>query len=180
MKKVIFTAGALLVFAFSQAQDSGMRFGAILGSNLSKLTKVEDTKNLFGFHIGGLMEKKFNDKWAVQPELMYSTQGFDSDSGKFELGYINVPIMAKYYVAEQFNIMAGPQVGFMTSAKADGTDVKSLMNTTDFGLNFGAGYDIDENFMVQLRYNMGLTDVAKDDSDHAKNSVFQLSLGYKF
>jgi hypothetical protein len=142
----------------------------------------------------------------VQPEVSYSTQGtkidnFSANVGgtdytgdiNFNLSYINIPVMFKYYVAENFNLGAGPQVGFLTSAESvtklngysqtDTQDVKESFETVDFGLNVGAGYDFDAHFSADVRYNAGLSNIAKtEQGDDTKmhNSVLSLSLGYKF
>lgn len=106
-------------------------------------------------HIGGFVEIKISDKFVIQPEVLYSGQGSDSDEGSFNLTYINVPLMAKYYVADKFNLEAGPQIGFLTSAKIkmDGNsiDSKRLFNSTDFGINFGAGYDFTQKLSAGIR-----------------------------
>ena len=91
--------------------------------------------------------------------------------------------MAKYKVADSFSIEAGPQIGFLMSAEIMSIDVKSLCNSTDFGFNLGAGYDLNETMSLGLRYTMGLTNVEKDVAGIAsdsKNSNIQLSFGYKF
>jgi len=57
------------------------------------------------------------------------------------------------------------------------------LNFIYFGLNFGVGYNITENFNMGLRYNLGLTQIQKDlvaGESASKNSVFQIALGYKF
>ncbi len=62
-----------------------------------------------------------SEKFAFQPELLYSAQGSDYDdedfSGSVKADYLNVPLMAKYYVGEGFSLEAGPQVGLLLSAK---------------------------------------------------------------
>ena len=90
--------------------------------------------------------------------------------------------MAKYYVAKSFSLEAGPQIGFLTSAKIEDEDVKDFVSSTDFSFNFGAGYDFTENLSAGLRYNLGLTNVWDFDGseDSIKNGVFSVSLGYKF
>jgi opacity protein-like surface antigen len=131
------------------------------------------------------------DNFAIQPELLYSTQGvkleFDGDKGDLKMDYFTIPLMAKYYVVESFSVELGPQIGFLTSSKAtsggESVDVKDSMKTTDFGLNFGVGYNITQNFNMGLRYNLGLTQVQKDlvaGESASKNSVFQIALGYRF
>ncbi|CAM2906394.1 porin family protein [Flavobacterium frigoris] len=203
MKKITLTVAAVLAFAFSNAQTT--KFGIKGGLNVSNFSgDVEDNSALVGFNVGGFVEIKVSDKFAVQPELLFSTQGAKNEftepggykvDSKLTLGYINVPVMLKYYAAEKFSLEAGPQIGFLVSAKSkaditDGgttvtvkEDSKDQFKSIDFGMNFGAGYDFTENLSAGLRYNLGLSniaDVEAGDDFKLKNSVFSVSLGYKF
>jgi hypothetical protein len=65
--------------------------------------------------------------------------------------------------------------------------VKSDAKKIDFSLNIGASYDFSEKLFIQGRYNLGLTSVDENSinsidfqSWDVKNSVFQISLGYRF
>jgi opacity protein-like surface antigen len=181
MKKIIFAAVAVFAFGFTNAQ--GVKFGAKAALNVATLTgDVEDASSLVGFQIGAFAEFKVSEKFAVQPELMYSAQGASGDNGDLKLNYLNIPVMAKYYVAPAFSLEAGPQIGFLLSAKSEGEDAKDFVSSTDFGFNLGAGYDFTENLSAGLRYNLGLTNVFDFEGDDfsAKNGVFSVSLGYKF
>jgi opacity protein-like surface antigen len=181
MKKIILSVVAVLAFGFTNAQ--GVKFGVKAALNVSTLTgDVDDASSLVGFQVGGFAEIKVSEKFAVQPELMFSTQGSESEGENFNLDYINIPVMAKYYVAKSFSVEAGPQIGFLVSAEIDGEDVKDFVSSTDFSFNFGAGYDFTENLSAGLRYNLGLTNVYDVDisDDSVKNGVFSVSLGYKF
>ena len=198
MKKNIFAAVAVLAFGFANAQE--VKFGAKVALNVASVTgDVEDPSSYIGFQIGGFAEFKLSEKFAIQPELMYSAQG-GKESGEIEdgfdadfthkLGYINIPIMAKYYVAKSFSLEVGPQIGFLTSAKgkieAEGesveVDMKDFYNSVDFGVNFGAGYDFTEKLSAGLRYNLGLSNIADFEGEDftVKNGVFSVSVGYKF
>ncbi|MBN9283154.1 MULTISPECIES: porin family protein [Flavobacterium] len=181
MKKVLLSAVALMAFGFaSNAQE--VKFGAKAGLNLSSITNLDGGKTRTSFHVGALAEIKVADKFAVQPEVLYSSQGAKGEGDvSLKMDYINVPIMAKYYVADGFSIEAGPQVGFLMSAKLESVDVKDTFNTVDFGFNAGIGYELKEGIFFQGRYNLGLTNLAKESGDQSrKNSVFQVSVGYKF
>lgn len=206
MKKIILSAIAVMAFGFANAQD--VKFGLKGGLNVSNFsgdTDGLDLKSRFGFNVGGFVEIKFSEKFALQPEVLYSTQGskvdnfgLDTEVGyvtsdvTFKLAYINVPVMFKYYAAENFSIEAGPQIGFLTSAKTetkvDGygsseVDAKDVFESIDFGLNLGAGYDFTENFSIGARYNLGLSNIAKtEEGDDSKlhNGVFSFSAAYKF
>lgn len=212
MKKLLFAAIAVFTFG-ANAQD--MNFGAKAGLNVTTLTgDVQDTNSLIGAHAGVFAEFKISDKFSFQPELLFSMQGAKeeysetetfggttytyNEESKLKLSYINIPLMAKYYVAEKFSLEAGPQIGFLISAKADyetsetagGTttsesasvDVKDNFKGIDFGLNFGFGYDFTEKLSAGARYNLGLSNINDVDGSSAevKNAGFQISLGYKF
>lgn len=193
MKKIILSAIAIMAFAFTNAQST--RFGVKGGLNISSIVggDIDNTKSLVGFHVGGLAEIHVVEKFFIQPELLFSAQGakfdgpFGSD-GDLKLNYLNIPVLAKYYIVDKkFSVEAGPQLGILLSAKADGEDFKDYTRSTDLGFNLGAGYDFTENFFVGLRYTIGLSPISDKDVDNsddyydsAKNGNFQISLGYKF
>jgi len=186
------------------SKDMNIKFGAKVGLNLATITgDLENIKSRTSFHLGGVAEIEINEDFAVQPELLYSAQGATYDNFTLAIDYINLPIMAKYFVTEEFSLEAGPQFGFLLSAKlkedssnngngggtvdtlgrrAESVDVKDSVKSFDYGLNFGASYLVDPNIFVSLRYNLGLANGNDfDDSEgDFKNSVFQLSVGYFF
>lgn len=207
MKKLLLSAIALMAFGLSNAQET--KFGLKGGLNISNFTgdtEGLDFKSRVGFNVGGFVAIKFSEKFTLQPEVLYSAQGANIDNFgaeiegnfytadvKFKLAYINIPVMFKYYAAEKFNIEAGPQIGFLTSAKTSTKvngfnqtveqDVKDNFESIDFGVNFGVGYDFTEHFSAGARYNIGLSNIAKTEAgDDTKlhNSVFSLGIGYKF
>ena len=111
--------------------------------------------------------------------IVYSTDNID-------LSYLNIPVLTKFNINSNVNFVVGPQIGFLVMAKSDNLgDVKQLYNTVDFGFDFGGGVSFDD-LIIDLRYNMGLSDVPLNkilvygSGTSSKNSVFQLSLGYKF
>ncbi len=196
MKKVTLLLVAVFTFGYANAQEKAdMAFGVKGGLNISTITNADvdgiNSKSLVGFHVGFFGEFMISDKFTIQPEVLYSAQGvkleFEGDNGELKLDYINIPIMAKYYIADAFSLELGPQIGFLVSAKAksdgESEDIKDELKSTDVSLNFGVGYDITENFMIGARYSLGLTRLQDEifpGEDDSKNSVFQISVGYKF
>ncbi|MEG0849312.1 MAG: porin family protein [Flavobacterium sp.] len=193
MKRIILAAIAVMTFGFANAQQT--RFGVKGGLNISTVVggDVNDTKSLIGFHVGGFAEIHVVEKFFIQPELLYSAQGTKVDGPlgsdvDLKLNYLNIPVLAKYYFVEnKFSVEAGPQLGILLSAKGNGTDVKDLTRSTDFGFNLGAGYNFTENLSVGIRYTIGLSPLSDEDIDNtedyydsAKNSNLALSLAYKF
>ncbi|MFH7018165.1 porin family protein [Flavobacterium sp. FlaQc-47] len=194
MKKIILSALAVMAFGFTNAQST--RFGVKGGLNLSNIVggDVEDSKSLVGFHVGGFAEIKIADKFAIQPEILYSAQGSTFDGGPLfgdvdlKLNYLNIPVLAKYYIVPKFSVEAGPQLGVLLSAKSEGEDVKDGFKSVDFGFNVGAGFHFTEDLSINLRYTIGISPIAENSDvdneqeyyDSAKNSNLALSLAYKF
>ena len=200
MKKIILTAVAVFGFAFANAQD--VKFGIKGALNIANVSgDVEGNKSRIGYQVGGFAEIKISEKFSVQPELLYSAQGVNfkeegigfSYEDKQNNGYLNIPVMAKVYVTPKVSIEAGPQIGFLLNSKSKyeekvsdvifsgEEDTKDLFKSTDFGLNFGLGYDLTEKLSIGGRYNLGLSNILKDaGGEKVKNSVFSFSLGYKF
>ena len=109
-------------------------------------------------------------------------QGAKYDKATTKLDYINVPILANVYVAPGFAVKLGLQPGFNVNSKAkaksNGVAVEADFDakTVDLSIPIGLSYEF-SNFVIDGRYNWGLTKVAKDSD--CKNSVFQITLGYK-
>lgn len=191
MKKILlFTAFAIFAFVNSNAQD--FRLGAKLGGNFSNVNgdDVDDTNGRAGIHIGGVANIGFSEMLAIQPELVFSSQGYKvnlpGDDAQIRLSYINLPVMADVTLFDGFSLQGGPQVGFNISADAkyDGdTDDIEDVQTIDFGVGIGAQYILPMNLFFQVRYVIGVTDVFEEIDGYqpeAKNSVISLSAGYFF
>ncbi len=186
MKKLFLSFFLAASFYSVSAQ---VEFGAKAGLNLSNFagSDVSNAKSKIGFNFGVFAEIAAGEQFSVKPELVYSAQGAKfSGSGsdvKYNTSYINVPVLAKYSITEAFFAEAGPQIGFLTSAKAksgsNSQDIKEGFKSIDFALAFGAGYEISSNYGVNLRYNLGLSSI-DDDNAKVKNGVFQLGVFYKF
>jgi len=93
---------------------------------------------------------------------------------------MTIPVMVKLYLAAGLNLQAGPQFGFLTSAKFDTQDIKNSLKSSDISANFGLGWDLPFGLTVDARYNLGLSDVSDGlTADDLKSRVIQVSLGYK-
>lgn len=191
MKKLLLFA-AFVAFAFTTGQAQDFRFGAKAGANYSDLNgnDADNADGRAGFHVGGVARIGLSEMFALQPELLFSSQGykvnFPGEDGKVVLNYINLPIMMDVTLAEGFSLQAGPQVGFNISADAkyDGDSAKiDDAQTIDFGAGIGAQYILPMNLFFQARYVIGVTNVFQEiegEKIEAKNSVISLSVGYFF
>lgn len=191
MKKISLLFFALFATAFSAtAQES--RIGLKTGVNFANLGGDAETDMRVGYHIGGFVKLQLNDVIAIQPELLYSLQGYKSEGLSFgsitiieeenvNYHYINVPIMLKIYPIEGFNLQVGPQFGYLAALTFDGEDVKNdaKVKNTDFSLAFGAGFDLDD-VQIGARYNLGLSNISDNDNFEAQNRVIQVYIGFAF
>ncbi|MDR1347524.1 MAG: PorT family protein [Prevotellaceae bacterium] len=186
MKKILLIMMvAMLCAATANAQ---IKFGAKAGVNLSTLTDADDAELKFGFHVGGFAEFTLSDRIALQPELLYSTQGADAEGdNSLSLGYINVPVLLKVNIVEGLSAEVGPQVGFLLSSKAKSgvvsVSIKDYTKSLDVSAVIGLSYTFAEKFVVSARYGLGFTTVYKQElvnDAKPKNSVMQVSFGYKF
>ena len=157
------------------------------GYNLAAVSFDGDgeTEQRHGFHIGVYGESFISESFSIQPELMYSQQGYEitNSSGTFtqKLDYINLPLMLKAYPSKNFFLEAGPQIGLAVSHKEEYDGLFSSSqeydpNNFDWGMNFGGGFKTDSGISLGVRYHLGLGDLY--DEGKAQNRVLQFSLGF--
>ncbi|HLA56158.1 MAG TPA: porin family protein [Flavobacterium sp.] len=196
MKKTILLLVCVTAGFFANAQkdkrEEGIKIGIKGGLNVSNFAggDIEDNAIRTSIHAGFVAEFIVSDHFSVQPELLYSGQGFSNQNpGNFsraKFDYILLPVLAKYYVAKNLSIETGPQLGFLLSAKNktnDANDTVDEQSKVDFGLDLGLGYELKNGVFFQGRYNLGITNVNDNsDSESIKytNSVFQVSVGILF
>ena len=184
MKKLVCIFTLVLTVYQMNAQD--FSFGAKAGINIANVGGYNygglgSLGSKVSFHLGGVAEVPISDKMAVQPELLYSSQGsnwsFGTNGDKLKLDYVNLPVLAKYYFIEGLSAEAGPLVGFLVSTNADDDLFKSL----DIAFAIGASYKMNENIFFSLRYNKGISNINADDvGGSSQNNVVQISAGYAF
>ncbi len=201
-KSILLVAIALFGFTTVSAQEYVM-FGAKGGVNFSSfygdgVPAFTDHKGRTSFHLGLVAEIPMSERFSIQPEVLYSGQGYDlatirdGSNVEYQLEYINVPVIAKFYVFEGLALEAGPQVGFLVSSEIDydpssfnddnSVDLdEDQFNKTDFSLALGASYKLRGGLFVNGRYNIGLREVYDESiGAEAKHSVVQLGLGFMF
>jgi opacity protein-like surface antigen len=174
MKKVLLIAVvALLGLGNVNAQDT--KFGAVAGyHNFSQKLSADGNSisvDVNGFYIGISGEFKLSETLNLLTELQYASASQEDAS----IDLIVIPVLAKYYVSEEFSLLAGPQLDFIVSDSEDA-------NVLGLGLAVGAGYDISENLYISTKYAFGLTNRLEDAPSgySIKTNIFQVGLGYRF
>lgn len=169
----------------------GIKVGLKSGANFSNFTasSIENVEfnHATNFHAGLAVEFNLTPSFSIQPEVMYITQGSNlnafGEQIKNRLGYIAVPVLAKFYfIPGKLSIEAGPQVSVLVN-EAEGISTSDT-EKIDFSLTAGAGFNVTNHIFVQARYVAGISKAnsipfASGNVD-IKNSAILLSLGYWF
>lgn len=182
MKKLMMIAAMMLAAVTVSAQEAGQAFlKPMVGGTLANVTKA-DGKMKFGLVAGAELGYMCTDQFGLTVGALYTMQGAKGKNGDpdLKLDYINVPLMANYYVIPGLAIKAGAQIGFMTRAKSDDINLKEYYNKVDFSIPMGVSYEFSD-FVIDARYNLGLSRIGKKEytDESNKNSVIMLTLGYK-
>lgn len=214
MRKLFFLFGLMAMIAVmplkSTAQE--LHFMPKIGFTLADISNLQ-TKVRSGVNVGLGAEYLFpNEIAAVETGVYYAMQGAyvkGTIAGRYltsfmKNDYLNIPVLAKAYVYNGFNVFAGPQFGFNVKDKITmeyGGKELGEVNTTDYVNNFdlaillGVGYQFESGLFVNANYNFGLLAVFKEDNftisgENAahtitdglstRNRVFQINAGWRF
>lgn len=118
------------------------------GINLATMTKTTDSKMRVGLAAGAELAVGAAENFEVSAGVLYSMQGVkgkgDLDGLTYKLDYINIPILANFYVTRGLAIKAGVLSGFNVTKKisADGVSadidgVKGFAFSVPVGLSNG-------------------------------------------
>ncbi|MEP3387275.1 MAG: porin family protein [Reichenbachiella sp.] len=203
-KKILLLSISIFISFIAYSQNIGIKAGLNYVNNIMdpNTNGVNDNNSFrIAYHFGIYGKFFVEDKFFIQPELLYSNKGltFDETSStskaNLHLNYINLPVLFGYQLTENFVLAFGPELGYLVSAKSkfdsQTTNVDEIWNNKfDFGLAIALEYNLSEKFNLGLRYTHGLTSVIKDigmtdeignpiGEANARNRSFQLSIGYR-
>ncbi len=153
---------------------------------------------LLGYNAGVFGLFKY-PKLGIQPEVIFLSQGTETEfialpTEVLKLNYICIPVMTKFYPANGFYIQAGPQFGYLISAKSNGAngrmvstgqtlnyvDITSNFKSSNISLDFGFGWDTSFGLVVDVRYLLGLTNInLEPDYQFIETRTIQFSVGYR-
>jgi hypothetical protein len=187
--------------AMAQREEGDFLVQPRVGMNIATLSDAD--KSIVDLHFGVEAEYMVSDQLSLSVGALVSNQGakydyFDEDNGRnqytVDLDYVQVPLMASYYVLPGLAVKAGVQPGFKMRAKAKldnatvdldelytmdrmltGEDVK--VSTFDLSIPVGISYEY-KNVVLDARYNWGLLKVL-NVGDAFYNRALMLTLGYK-
>jgi hypothetical protein len=191
MKKIF---ALLLIMSISTTIAQGLDFGVKLGLNNTNVSGIEDFQQRQGLSAGLFAGMRLGDKFGLQLDALYSQQGAEVGNtyseivSDFDLDYISVPVVVKYYFTESLNIHAGPQLGILLN---DETSVANQVvnnigtNNVDWLGTIGIGLDLPLGLRAEARYSFGLTKVndslqipSLEEIREGRTRMTTLSIGY--
>ena len=196
MKKItLFTLIAFISFGVSAQSLLPTKYGIKVGANIANISSTpnEGVKNidnspLIGVAGGFYMEIALNDKWYINPELVYAQKGgsFDYDytqdyninnrqeystTSDLSIAYIELNPTISYKASHKVSLNLGPSVAFLISSNysytQDPTNQHTLSDgefhkeSLDIGLNFGFSYYINENLLIDSKFYAGFINIGE-------------------
>lgn len=209
------------VSASAQFEPGTFSIQPKVGINLAKISNMPpiveegyklDRSLLGGAVLGAEAEYQIAKPFSVAAGLLFSMQGCQWQDDDFKIGhqkievkdtkialnYLNLPVVANFYLFKGFAVKAGVQFGFLCSANAQTTQkygntttnldesFKDDCNKVDISIPVGVSYQVPTiPIYIDARANFGVTNIFKDKSleagqKNSKNQVFQVTVGYKF
>ena len=191
MKKII--ASVILLIALAGAANAQrLTVGGKAGANLTKITGMafKEEFNL-GYHVGVFAEIDLNQKWGIQPELIWNqvnthpASGIDSvlnnwqnNTSDIQLQYLTIPILLRYNAGSLVTLHLGPQFGIITSKdKTLWSNGKAAFKSGDFSMVGGVQLNLNM-LRVYGRYNVGLSNLNDiGTQDKWKSQQLQIGVG---
>ena len=179
--------------SFTLQPQVGLSVGSMSGkleyivSTTQTRIDVEDQMRA-GF-IGGVEAEYYILDWlSASAGVNYTMQGWrmkekiSDDKFNMNLDYLNIPILANFYVGKGFALKAGVQPGILLNAKMDGVDVKDGLKSSNFSIAYGLSYEFKNGITLDWRGAIGLTTLNKvsDERNKYRSNCATLTVGYKF
>jgi hypothetical protein len=198
---VLVIAAIVGLAALPQPAAADIQFGIKAGGNMAKPTGADTRdidgtlKNRVGFIGGIFLAFNFGRVVTIQWEALYTMKGATyipldgTYTEKLYGDYIEIPLLLKIKIPMpviQPFIFAGPSVGFKLSEKHEQDGVPYgdvLLKNNDYGAIFGAGLNLGRNFMIDVRYSLGMQkvyNIVQTYQPDIKNGVFSGTLGIAF
>lgn len=214
MRKTLLVAAAMLLSVCANAQRAvgTWTLQPKAGVNIAKMTNTENGKVRWGLVAGAELDYQASPLLSITAGALYSQQGVNSDFDVYyknsnsqldarvettlKMDYVNIPILANFYMADGLAVKMGIQPGILINDKIEistnGTSAETGLKdfyrdanvdvdipSVDLAIPLGISYEF-SNVVLDARYNLHLTNVISALGESTKHSVFQITLGYKF
>lgn len=192
-------AGKLITSKLNTAFRPGFHFGAFIEYGFNEKIWVEAGVD-YAFQ-GAKLKSVEATVINVSDGSLFASEKANIKNGWLKTQQFNIPLWVKYDISG-FRPKVGVNLGFLSKAKTnleiEGAlpEENIIINKSltpdkkfDFGLGFGAEYNLPMGLFFDATFNLGLTKLSNkeknDDGTYSeggkfKNRVIQIGVGYKF
>jgi len=203
MRRLLFSL-IFISFVFTSVKAQNLQYGlrAALGFASQSLDNatILSTNSVTTYSLSAYVDLPFK-KFFIQPGLSLVGKGVkqyqEAQTNTITLTYLDIPVTAIY----KFNLRtlgkvyigAGPYASLGLSGTnqvesvsiISGSDVKfgnaEDYRKIDLGVNFAGGIELNNHLTFNMRYALGLNNIASDadlDAKSVKNRIFTIGLGF--
>ena len=183
------TLTATTIPAAAQAV-SGTRLGLKAGACVAVLDGAlnVDARPRTSLVMGPVVRfKPSKQGFGLQLEALLSSQGANyrtnTQTVKYDLHYLNFPLLLRQYIGPVFYVNVGPQVGLLLGNHSN-------LKKVDAAVVAGFGVELASGLLMDARLNYGVTDINNDPAERMfrqqlglgglHNRAAQFTVGYLF
>ncbi|WP_299391538.1 hypothetical protein [uncultured Gelidibacter sp.] len=146
--RLILVAFLIAFTNYVNGQNLDTTFGVKGGLNLTFFTVDQQNLGAYsttetGFYGGVFVAFPIDDFLTIQPEALYISVG--------DFNFLNVPVYAKYEVANKLHLLAGPSVNYFFDF---------YTSKVKIGADIGSSYDLSDALDVHVKFALGIDELA--------------------
>ena len=179
----------------------GLRLGFGISTVNSDSKLLNTNKTRTGLNVGVVVGTQLSSQAPVffETGLYYTEKGgkstYNSTDFSYSLNYLELPLIVKYKIPIADKIAVEPFLGGYLACGVGGKikdfnnreaynsfnskNANAAFNRFDGGIRLGCGFSYDVMY-VEAGYDIGLSNIGKDDFDNTRNGCFNLTLGVNF
>lgn len=189
--KIVLLPLVVFVLIHLNTAAQKLNYGIVAGVDMVQLAPIgNDHPHLFdrpraSFNINAHLGCEYNKNWGltVEPGFMSKGGSIQNDETKLKLNYLQMPILADYYLNDRISISFGPELAYLLSSqiKIDGNSIDAQkVYDQKFELSgvVGLNFELESNIDLGVRYSHGLTHIS--EITYFDENGFHLSNGKEF
>ncbi|MBS1567684.1 MAG: PorT family protein [Bacteroidetes bacterium] len=151
---------------------AALNFSGVKGNGMK-------TSMVAGGELGAFVDYDLSKHWAIQIEgiasqnsvkrgddffTYYNTDGYTLSADKAKLTYLNIPLLARYRISEEWSFVVGPQIGFLLNDNENYLNYnRRAFKTSEVAGVAGAEFNI-SSVALFARYQFGITNINDVDT----------------
>lgn len=180
----------LLFFHLISAKSQFLYLGVKGALNISNLNynNNTNTNSKMGINVGFLAHIHASEKWALQPEVMYSTEGASTiiipqGTVVTKLNYLHFPVLLQYSFTKGLRLQGGPQLSFLLRSATKTRNLvvnNNLYSSPSLSIPLGVSFVSHSGMGIDARYVFGLSNINNNiNGPVIENNVLQVGVFYQ-